>query len=438
MRWSSPFLLVVTALAIFGCATRKTSGTSLHLSQAIAGALVISQPTNMIGTAALPADFVADRNYRPMWLQEGQIAIAGTTSRKSTVVGINGAHPEDQRILAQDYGPGAPAGTLLDFATSADGAALATVYADSDSKQTHVLMRSAGDRDQWQNIATVPGIFPLARLSWINRGLIVLTLRSDEAMSRETLGSSLALIQLSDPPSVRLLDHIQCPLNDPSFSPSASLALTQSDHEDIEWLINLGDQRCHEFLANQPLHVLGWAADSSSFLYLTISDNQIPSIYRYNTTRGNTSTVAISSAAAAYADNATIIAFGNDDLSWRRAASSPSRIVIGQIAVQEPAKGQMTINSLGLPLTPAILSRSTMHFAPVSQKALIDTAAVTNQGIAQKLIEYSHRTHAAWVLASAPPDEALSTAWSPNGDMIAVVDSTMRPNVVTVLAAHGG
>lgn len=435
MRWSWLFNLIFLVGAILGgCASLKPSKGPPKGEQAAAGSLVIFNPANLLGAATLPAEFVTDRNYSPMWLVQNEIAIAGSTNGKSVVVGVSGSNPEQQRVIAEDYGAGAPDGVLMDFAVSPDGAQIATVFADSDRTHIQVMVRPAEHDDRWQSIVTMPGAFVVARISWINPALLALTLHSDDPAHRGVTEGSLELVTLGNQPVVKVLDQIQCPVRDLSFSPNGQLAVTQSDRDAMQWLIYLGRQNCHELAASQPLRVIGWAPDSSSFLYFTVGDTEVPGVYSYSVAKGAGSLVAISSGAAAYARDATIVALGNDDLTWGRAAQAPYKIVIAQIALRQSSSSELIINSLGLPLTPAILSRSKMRFSLASQNALIDTAVVTARGTTQELIKYSYPTRSAAVLVAAPPDEALSPAWSPNGAAIVVVDTTSHPNFVTVLS----
>src|SRR5581483_6180041 len=435
MRWSVVDLLLAVVL-LSACATRAVPKPVSSLPQTATASLIVSdRAATVIGSAPLPEHFQSDHNYPPIWLKDGELAVPGVVGQESLVLAVSAAEPRRQRIIARAGADGLPNGALMEFAASPDGATLATLVADRS--RVLLMARPAALDAPWQTVTALPASRSLAaaRSNWIAPKLIAVTLAGGD-WGKTTSEDTLALIAWSAAPAVRFLDRLQCPPVGLSYSADGHFAVKQSDHPQMEWLIDLRTQQCRELAAAQPLRVLEWAPDSASFLYETVGDDGVPGVYRYLPARGAGSTVAVSSGAAAYADDAAIIALGNDNLTPVRAARSPDGIIIAQIAVQHPQQGELIVNSLGLPLTPIILSRSSMRFSAASQRALIDTAAVTNQGTAQKLIEYSYRTHAAAVLATAPPDEELTTSWSPDGAELAVVDSTSDPNSLTILAPH--
>ena len=144
--------------------------------------------------------------------------------------------------------------------------------------------------------------------------------------------------------------------------------------------------------------------------------------------------MAISSGAAAFASDGTIIAFGSQELSWRRTLAQPSAPVKAQIALTDPHKDQLTINSLGFAIPPALMAQSTIVFSQVSNDAIIDTAVPGPTGLIRELIEYSYPARAAFILAHGPVRGPIAISWAPEGKQIAIVDGDATHRTLAVIA----
>src|SRR5207245_11193328 len=140
----------------------------------------------------------------------------------------------------------------------------------------------------------------------------------------------LYLITLGDGNSIRHLNEIHCPLSPLAFSPNGHFAIAQGGGGVAPAVIDVTHQRCKALALSGPIKVLGWAPDSTTLRYTTTSQG---GIFRLDLTSGRRSTIAVSSAAAAYATDGTIIALGSQELSWKRAASQSNAKVKAQIAL---------------------------------------------------------------------------------------------------------
>jgi hypothetical protein len=180
-----------------------------------------------------------------------------------------------------------------------------------------------------------------------------------------------------------------------------------------------------------PIRVLGWAPDSTALLYTTSGQS---GVFGLDLTSGRSSTIAVSSAAAAYAADGTIIALGSQGLSWKRTASPSKEKAKVQIALFDKAHSQITINSLGFATEPALLAQSTMVFSQVSNDGLIDTAIPTDTGPMRVIIEYSYPARAAFVIARGPVRGPVAMSWAPHGKRVAIVDGDGSRYTVAVIA----
>src|SRR5581483_9383043 len=125
------------------------------------------------------------------------------------------------------------------------GATLATLVADRS--RVLLMARPAALDAPWQTVTALPASRSLAaaRLNWTAPKLIAVT-RAGGDWRKTTSEDTLALIAWSAAPAVRFLDRLQCPPVGLSYSPDGHFAVTQSDHPQMEWLIDLRTQQCRE------------------------------------------------------------------------------------------------------------------------------------------------------------------------------------------------
>jgi hypothetical protein len=213
------------------------------------------------------------------------------------------------------------------------------------------------------------------------------------------------------------------------------MAVSAGDLDTPASLINLDDETCRNLGVPKPFQVLTWTPDSSALLYSALGENSVPGIFQHDIASESNSVVAISSGAAAYTSDGTIIALGNRSLSWTQAATSPDKPVSLQVSLRRPGGQEININSIGVATTPTFLARGRMIFSRVSDKGVIDVVALSGDGPRRELIEYSYRGRATFGLADCSLGVPLAISWSPDGKLLAMVDSGVRPNLLTVIAA---
>ncbi|MBV8055806.1 MAG: hypothetical protein JO071_11255, partial [Deltaproteobacteria bacterium] len=331
------------------------------------------------GVASLPGDFVPDMSRPPLWLQgETEVGVIGTRAGKGVMLGFSGVNLSQQRVVIEDYGAGAPGGRLLDAAASPDGHTLATAAVGASKDRLEVNLIDMSNPGDVLRIASLDGEFDSAQLIWLSSGKIALAAQAAIPAAGELAAetttvpaSGLYLITAGPPMSMRRLDVVKCPLSPLAFSPNQAFAVAQGTGSTPPEIVDVYGERCQRLLSNDPLQVLGWAPNSTAFLYKATDRN---GVFRFDLLTGRNAAIAISSGAAAYASDGTIIALGSQEMSWRRAVAEPMSLVKAQIALFDPHQSLTTINSLSFATQPAILAQSTMVFSQISNDAILDTA----------------------------------------------------------------
>jgi hypothetical protein len=177
----------------------------------------------------------------------------------------------------------------------------------------------------------------------------------------------------------------------------------------------------------------GCSPDSSAILYAaSAGDGKNVGVFRLIVATGQRIVVAVSSLAAAYASDGTIVAMGNGRLSWKRVEQDPGAPAKAEIALLNPLTAEVTINSLGFRTPPAMFARSTMVLTPTSDSAAIDTFVPEAGVLLRELIDYSYPSRSAFVLASGRANGALTMSWS-DGGALAIVDGDAALARLTVL-----
>ena len=400
--------------------------------------LYVTFGLQVAGVAPLPGDFEPDMSRAPLWLDGGrEVAVIGTRAGKGVMLGFSGGGLSGRRVVIEDDGAGALRGRLLDIATSADGRILATAVASDSTNRLDVNLADTSSPGGVQPIASLEGEFESAQLAWMGSGHIALfaqavTPASDELTTQTAAVpvSGLYLITLGPDASIRRLDAVKCPLSLLAFSPNDGFAVAQGAGSATPALVDVHNGSCTKFPSRDPLQIIGWAPNSGAFLYRRGDQG---GVFRFDLPTGHSSTIAIASGAAAFASDGTIIAFGSQELSWRRAVAVPTAPVKAQIALFDPHQNLITINSLGFATLPALMAQSTMVFSQVSNDAIIDTAMPGSTELVRELIEYSYPARAAFILARGAVRGPIAISWSPDGKQIAIVDGDATRRTLAVI-----
>jgi hypothetical protein len=462
MRSALHLALLAIAAALSACAHAVPVPATIHKSRIAAGrtrrpsskanakpsasqppyaartaTLEVTGGLKVAGVVSLPANFVPDLSRAPIWLEGGsEIGVLGTREGGGMMLGIGGARLSRQRIVIQDGGKGA-AGRLLDIAASADGHRLAIAVAAASVHRLNVSLADPSNPGDAQLIASLKGKFDSAQLTWLTSGKVALAAHR-AARQRHEVGNrvttvpvgGLYLITEGVHSATQRLGGLACPLSALAFSPDDAVAVAQGSDGAPPAIIDLRNEKCVSYPSAAPLQVLGWAPNSRAFLYRTADQ---PGVFRFDLQTRQRSTIAISSGAAAYAGDGTIVAFGSQELSWRRAVAEPMTPVKAQIALFDPHQDLITINSLGFVTQPVLLAQSTMIWSQSSNSAIIDTAIPGPTELQRELINYSYPTREAFVLAHGPVRGPMAVSWSPDGNQVAILDGDQTHYTLSVI-----
>jgi len=389
------------------------------------------------GVAPLPADFEPAMNRPPLWLLGGhEVGVIGNRAGKGVILGFSGPNLSRKKVIIEDEGTGAPEGRLFDAALSPDNHTLAAAVA-ALGKQLDVNLIDVSNPSETLRIASLKGEFSSAQLAWLSSTQIVLAVQSEAPTGGDSLAATnavpvrgLYLITAGQPTSIRHLDGIKCPLSRLAVSPNGAFAVAQGTNSAPPEIVDLHGERCVRFPHGGQIQVIGWAPNAIALLYRT-ADRK--GVFGFDRQTGQRATIAISSGAAAYASDGTIIALGSDQLSRQRAVAEPMSPVTAQIALFDPHQSLITINSLGFATRPDLLAQSTMVFSQVSNDAVIDIAVPVTMGLRRLIIEYSYPTRAAFVLAHGAVTGPIAISWSPDGKQIAIVDGDATHHTLSVI-----
>ncbi len=429
-----PLLLCLTSCALFKSAPPPPPPRPLY-----AGRTATLDITNGIRVAAaveLPRGFTPDPDSPPRWLAQGTVVgVAGTRDRKTVVLGFGGDQLSDMTVLVGDFGPGAPTGHILAAAPNPDGMEIATAVAPADAHRLDLMVIDTISGGKGHSVASFDGDYRVAGLDWLDRSTIAIVVypsaQATLNATADSVASGLYAVGISGVGSVTHLDHIHCRLGRLSFSPNRRFAVSVGDREAPPAIIDMHSQACAELRVPAPLRMLGWAPDSSALLYAARGGNA--GVFRYTVATGQRTLIAVSSAAAAYASDGTIIALGNGRLSWKSIARDPDTQVKAEIALLNPLTAVVTINSLGFQTPPAMFALSSMVLSPASDSAAIDTFVPTPDGLLRELIDYSYPARRAFMLAAGHASGPLVMSWSDDGGALAIVDGDAARAMLTVL-----
>ena len=437
----APLLLLLAACSIFKPAPPPPPAPRpLHLGHT--ATLDITNGIRVTASSELPRGFIPDPNVPPMWLaQDMGIAVAGSLDGKAVVLGLGGAKMSDLTTIASDFGPGAPTGPILGVAASPDGMELAIAVADPAARRLNLMLIDSISPGDGHLTASFDGEYRVTSLNWIDRDTIAIVIRAAPstasiASNLETIGSEsgLHLVGITGLGSITHLDKIHCPMTTLRVSPNRRFAVSAGDSATAPAIIDLHDQSCVALRVAAPIKVLGWAPDSSAFLYAAREPrSSVFGVFRFSLTTATTALITVSSSAAADASDGTIVAMGNAGLSWKRIARNPDARAKAEIALLNPWTAVVTINSLGFQTLPALLAQSSMVFTTASDSAAIDTFVPQPNGLLRELIDYSYPSRNAFVLASGTARGPLLMSWSPDGRALAIVDGDASLAMLTVM-----
>ena len=431
-------ILVPLILGLAGCSLFKGAPPPPPPRAAFIGHTATLEITGGIAVSAaveLPRGFTPDPAAPPEWLAQGTVvAVRGTLDRKTVVLGYSGEKLSNAATLASDFGAGAATGRIVAAAPNPEGMEIATAVAAADARRIDLMVIDTISGGAGHEVASFDGAERVASLSWIDRATIAIVVYASSAngaANPDNGASGLYVVQVSGVGSVTHLEQVGCRLGRLSISPNRRFAVSTGGREAPAAIVDLHTQGCAALHEPAPIRVLGWAPDSSAFLYSTSGGNS--GVFRHTVATGRRTLIAVSSAAAAYTSDGTIIAMGNGRLSWKSVARDREVPVKAEIALLNPLTAVVTINSLGFQTPPSMLARSTMVFTPATDSGAIETYVPTAGGLLRELIDYSYPARSAFVLAAGPASGALTMRWANDGSALAIVDGDAAHAMLTVL-----
>lgn len=407
--------------------------------------LEVATGAKVVARTVLPEGF-APTALAPIWLQDGsQIVLVGTKSDRTFVVTFDSATLKNPRIVATDFGPATPGGTIIGVAASPDGMTLAMAVAEPDNNQLELVLHDAIAQGATSRVASFPGQFDAVSMSWLDSHTIALATRATT-----TPGGADAL-PISAPPALPKPDNgrlfivettglgaakqvpIRCPLSHLTWSPDGRFAIGDGDPQTPPVLIDRPKNFCAVLHSKEPITVLGWSPRSDSFLYSTPASRTIGT-FRYDLATGTSALIAVASSAAAFTSNGEVMALGNQDLSWRRVAEAPEAPVLSELATFVPQVSEIRIVPLGIRTLPALLVASRMVYTTVTDSAAIDILSPGRPEPLREIIAYLVPQRTAFLLASGPARGDVLMSWSPDGKELAMIDGDAKTSVLTIFS----
>jgi hypothetical protein len=447
-----PILAVTIALAmvVVSCSTQHTQPENALPTETVRTATMnITPGIEVISRIVLPDGFVPSPDYPPMWLQAGkEVAIVGTRSGHTAVLGYGGNGYLTGRVIAEDGGIGAPDGSLVDLASSPDGMVLALAVTNPNQTRLDVTTRDVISEGAANPISSFDGDFDIASIGWLGDFTIPLALRGavNKKPSRRVsaapvatptplpgASSGLYVINVSGVVTTGYL-KMNCKMSQLSWSPDGMMAVSAGDADAPAVIVDRAKESCQRFNAQPPVRVLDWAHDSKSFLYQETNRSIGTGLYRYDLASGKPRLVAISSGAAAFVGNDQVLALGSGSLTFRGAQFAPDGPIRAEVALSNPTGSDTEVQSLGFNTTPAMLAASTMTYTRATDTAAIATFAPSTEGPMRKIVIYSVAPKRAFLIAFGAARGTLAMSWSPRGHYLAVADGDGTAAALTIIS----
>jgi hypothetical protein len=447
MHRSHPHLLALAALLSLGAAACSMFSHKQPPRPPVILHTATMDLTPGINVALVqtPPGFTPIAGQPPLWLQgEKELALAGTVQGRTEVLGFGGGAYKNVRLVAADGGPGAPHGKIVALAASPGGLTLAV--AEATPGRIEVVLRYVISNAGQNSVATFDGNFHAVSLTWVAQDTIAVGLAGEPGPSAAD-ASGLYLVHVLGAVSVEQV-KFACPPSTLSFSPDMRLAVGEGDERTPVSLFDSRAARCRQVLPAGPIRVLGWAPANNAFLYSTPGANgRGAGVFRYTIGSGTTDPIAVSSSAAAYTGSGIIMALGAREIDPQTAAAQPNKRVTARIASFLPTHappsagangaaivpGEVLIDDLGIPTTPAMLLASTMAYSHGYAELAMQKYADEPGGPTRKIVTFSIVDRRAFVLASGAARGVAVIGWAPNANRLVVFDGDGATGALAVI-----
>jgi hypothetical protein len=389
----------------------------------------------------MPDGFTIVEPYAPMWLQNGTaVGVVGTADGRTTVLETSLSNPAATALIASDFGPVVPGGRIVDTAASPDGMTIAMAVYETVSSQLNLVLYDVIAPGAGSRIASFTGPFSSESLAWLDSHTLAISLRPSspppkappQGGTADPASSGLFLVDTTGLGSTTHIP-IHCPLSRLTFSPNSNYAVSAGDSSAPPALADLRKGSCIT-LKGLPIDTLGWSPQGDAFIYATTAGTRSRGVFRYDVAEGRATQVAISSSAAAWTSSGNILALGNEQLTWQKAARAPNARIPAHLALLDPTMSQVQIIPLGIQTDAPLLATSRMVYSQATDAAVIDLLSPGTMGPLRRLIAYILPAKTALLLAGGPARGPVLMSWSPNGNNLAILDSNGQVSVLTVVS----
>jgi len=437
---------LVAAAALAGCAARspKLPPQGAQPLQT-GGILTIAAGVPVVARSVQPPGFEPLAYHPPMWLNQGRdVAVVGSFHGRTTLVDF-GIGPQQPAVLAADT----PDAVLSDIVPNPDGSALAVALARSGGRRIEVVRFDIATH-QKSSLATIDRGFDTLTMGWPTTDTVAL------AVSEPAARQNAQAPPPNSDPSVRTdaafelylipvksrrapaRTTFKCALSPLSWSPNAGYAAGQGEGAAPPVLLDLDRKRCAPINVPGPINVLAWAPSGASFIFAgPAPGGAVTSVFQFDIASARLSPVAISSSAAAYVSDTSMVALGSRGLTLDRARAQPQSRVTAEVALMDPGQGLLKISSLGVPTAPDMLAVSTMAYSPSAAMAAIELFAPGGVAAMRHVVAFSTKTLREALLASGPATGLLLMAWSPDGKTLALFHGNASVSELTLVAPGG-
>src|ERR1700722_3795406 len=284
---------IAFALAIASCAARNHKKV-LPAASVRTATMDITPGIEVLTHVALPDGFVPAPAYPPIWLQNGkEVAVVGTRSGHTAVVGYGGIGYRTERVIAEDEGVGAPGRRIVDLSPSLDGMVLALAVMPPKEKRLDVVTRDLISEGSANPVSSFDGEFDSVSLGWRGQFTIGLALRTrlgDEVSSAAPPGSTPATFSAAQSGIYTIYTSgvvttgylkLNCKLSKLEWASDGGVAVGTGDASAPPVIIDRGKESCERINAQPPIRVLDWAHDGKSFLYKETNPAIGTGTYRY-------------------------------------------------------------------------------------------------------------------------------------------------------------
>jgi len=414
----------------------------------------------VIATIALPAGFTSE-GWPPLWFQGGALGVIARRSGRVFLLGYGGLAFQQQQVLAPGDSPDDRNGVVLDLAENPKQTMLAIAIGHPDDGHLDITVRNVSENQPPHRLIRLDGHFLAAGLSWIDFATLALgiipqpptpeatptaILRASPTPSptpaQPALKAGLYAVSLHRGSPIRKIE-VHCAhrvdFTHSVWSPDGRYALVDSGAPPPV-LIDRISLECEDLNipADQRFRLIGWSQDSARFLYaLSAAGNylgRMSGFFEYDLASGQIQTIAVPAAAAIYLQGGMIAALGNRKLNPRLVATTPDLLLPAEVALIDSRLSSIMIAPLGFDTAAVALLNGGLAYSQIAEQLAIQLLFLDRAGPTPLIVGFFPETRKVSPIAAAQAGSLLAMSWSPIGDLLAVLDITATPPILTVLS----